>query len=283
MPILHDVPFADYVRMPGVHFSTLKYMATSPFHYRRACDAERTDTPALRLGRLAHAMILTPDLPPDVALWDGPTKRGSEWIKFKAASDASGKLIVRPEELYAVAKMRAAVHASRDAMELIRDGSSEVTLEWSEEGPQGTWVLPCRARLDHLGPRGMVELKTTRRGTPRAWASEVARYAYHVQLAHYEAGLEDLGEVGIPMWWIVVEKSEPFDVCVYRVRRAEVEIGARLRWTWLQRVVECEASGRWPGVGGHGPLDFALPDWAATEGLDDVDTDGILEASDGDE
>lgn len=280
--ISHDVTFTDYLRLPGVHFSTLKHMGTSPLHYRRACDHERADTPALRLGRLTHALILTPELPPDVAVFEGGTRRGKAWDAFRDEADAAGKLIVKAEELRAAERMRDAVYANRAARALLHDGRGEVTVTWEEElcipGPTEILTVPCRARLDWLGAAGIVEVKTTRWAGVRSWAREVAERAYHVQLAHYRAGIDYHSAVSMmypDVWWIVIEKTPPHDVAVYRVRREDIETGERLRLSWLRRVAECEASGRWPGVGGEEPIDFVLPDYAATEGLDDVDESGI--------
>ena len=75
MTITHALPFADYLRRPGVHFSALKHMDTSALHYRRAVDHERKSSPAQLLGAITHAAILTPDLPVGVAVYDG-TRRG---------------------------------------------------------------------------------------------------------------------------------------------------------------------------------------------------------------
>lgn len=324
MAILYDVPFSTYLTMQGAHFSTLRHMATSPLHYRRACDRERADTPALRLGRLTHALILTPELPTDVAVFDGKVRRGKTWESFAAEAALAGKLIVRADELQAAERMRDAVYANKAARALLAHGIGEVTVTWEErfpvprderadccfhgdhaacDGVNGCGCVchgqpdecrgvPCRARLDWLGSAGIVEVKTTRWFSPRSWVREVASRSYHAQLAHYSGGIEHHRDLGgyeyhgaqyVPVWWIVVENVYPHDVAVYRVSREDVEVGERLRRGWLQRVAECTVSGRWPGVGGDEPIDFKLPDYAQTEGLEDVDVSGIEGgATDGD-
>lgn len=288
MPISHDTTFADYARLPGVHFTALKAMAVSPKLYKHAIDTERADTPPLALGRLTHALILTPEIAPEFAVWSGP-KRGKAWTETKAQALAEGRTIVRAEELERSYAMREAVLANPHARALLERGAPEVTVEWEEQfdfypvaGDPKRTMLPCRARLDWLGPLGLVEVKTTRRTlAPRSWGREVAVYAYHVQLAHYVAGLEANDILHVPAHWIVVESAPPYDVAVYRLRREDLEAGERLRLTWLRRVAECEASGVWPGIGAEGPLECALPDYAVTEGLEEPDMSGIEEVSDG--
>lgn len=273
MPIVHDVPFSTYLTMPGTHFSTLRHMATSPLHYIRACEHERADTSSLRVGRLVHALVLTPDLPADVAVFDGPVRRGRAWNAFLAEAAAEGRQVVREEELRAATRMRRAVLENAQSRKLLADGDGEITVTWDEQIEVGgaPHSVRCRGRLDWLGSAGIVELKTTRWPSVRAWTREVAARSYHVQLAHYRSGVEANTGSSAPVWWIVVENQPPHDVAVYRVRSEDVEAGERTRLAWLRRVAECETSGRWPGVGGEEPIEFVLPDYAATEGLEDVD------------
>ena len=282
MPISYDVPFEEYIAMPGVHFTALTQMAKSPLHYRRAVDNERKDTAALLMGRLTHALILTPEVA-DLAVWRGGARRGKEWKAFLSEATAAGKIVATAAEVETSERMRDAVHANPVARELLREGGSEVTVTWAERfthvppaGPAHDVAVPCRARLDHWGPAGLVELKTTRHAGQRAWFREAAARYYHVQLAHYVTGLQEAADVNVgAVWWIVVESVPPYDVAVYRVKREHIEAGDRVRMQWLRRVAECEASGRWPGAGGDEPIDYVLPDWAAGEGLEDVDMSGI--------
>jgi hypothetical protein len=211
-------------------------------------------------------------------------RRGDAWKDFQA--EAKGKLIATPSELAAAERMRDAVFANPRARELLRAGQSEVTVTWDETltHPQDSDLVCsvlCRARLDHWGPAGLVELKTTRVTTPHAWAREVAARSYHVQLAHYRSGIQEAAEVNVGhVHWIVVENVPPHDVAVYRVPHEQIDVGDRLRMTWLRRVAECTASGRWPGVGGDAAIEFKLPEYAQAEGLPEVDMSGIEEASD---
>lgn len=279
MAILYDVPFSEYLAMPGVHFSTLRYMSTSPLHYVRACDGERHDTASLRMGRLVHSLVLTPDIPPDVVVFDGKARRGKAWVEFASDAISAGKLVVRKDELEMAERMRRAVLSNAQARALLKNGAGELTVTWDEhfELSGVSRSVRCRGRLDWRGAAGIVELKTTRWPSVRAWTREVAARSYHVQLAHYRSGVEANTGVSEPVWWIVVENQPPHDVAVYRVRSDDVEAGDRTRLGWLRRVAECEASGRWPGVGGDEPLEFVLPDYAATAGLEDVDMSSVEE------
>ncbi len=279
-----SVPFRDYLALPGAHFTTLKAMALSPRHYRRACDTERPDTPAFLLGRLTHQLALTPHLPLDAAVYPGKVRRGKEWDAFKADAETRGHEIATAGEIANARAMAAAVRGYAPAAQLLApDGQGEVTVTWAEPtsaAPNSERIdyVDCRARLDYLSASvGLVELKTTRRIGRASWAREVADRSYHVQLAHYCNGIEAVtGARPVAVHWIVAENVPPFDVAVYRVSSGDIERGAATLAGWLRRVAECEASGMWPGVGGSETLDFVLPDYAsAPEDGEEVDLNGI--------
>lgn len=266
--------FADYLAIPGAHFSTLKYLETSPLHYRRACDNERADTASMRLGRITHAAILTPDVPADVAIWDVGVRRGKAWEEFVAAHP--GATIVKRDELATAERMCAAVMAHPVARALLTGGEGEVTMRWTS--PEG---VQCRARADYLTrDGGLVELKTTRFATPRAFMREAASRLYHAQVAFYSDGLQECGshdEFDAPAYLIAVENVEPHDVTVHAFNLDKIDAGRRVVDRWMKTIAECTASGYWPGAGGSGIIDEPLPAWAMADGLPDADLSGLEE------
>lgn len=253
--LIHKLPFGEYLALDAVHFSTLHEVAVSPLHYRRAVAFPRTDTLALRMGRLVHMRVLTPDEPADVAFWD-ERRSGWAWDAFKLRNE--GRLIVNRAELATADRMRERVLAHPEARALLSRGDPEVTLQWEQHG------LRCRGRIDWLDDGGITELKSTRLIDPRRFQREFAARYYHAQLAHYGTGLELAAgrPASRPPALIVVENEEPHDVAVYRVGEETVEAGRRLADSWLRTVAECLASGRWPGVASEGALDLQVPDWA---------------------
>ncbi len=72
-------PFEDYLALPGEHFSGLKALDTSPYHY--LSQVRPKDTKALRQGRALHALVLTPDVP-GVAVYPGPVRNGKAYDAF---------------------------------------------------------------------------------------------------------------------------------------------------------------------------------------------------------
>jgi hypothetical protein len=258
------------MRMPRVHFSTLKQIAISPLHYVHACNQETADTYSLRLGRLVHALILMPDTPPDVAVFDGSVRRGKEWEQFKAEN--AGREIVRRDELAKAEAMRKAVYANAQARKILEVGQGEVTALWEAHG------VELRGRIDWLSPvHGIGELKTTRTISRRAFMREVAVRHYHAQLAMYADGYEQAAgvETQREAWIIAVENEPPHDVAVYRVGEESLDEGRRVVDGWVRQVAECTASGNWHGVGGTEAIDLVMPDWALGAGVEDPDLSSL--------
>jgi hypothetical protein len=263
--ITRGLPFCGYLELEWLNFSALKAMDVSPLHYQRAVSHQKSDTRPIRMGRLLHALLLTPDLPSDVAVWNG-ARRGKEWEAFETAN--ADHLVVKVDELVGVDRMREAVLAHPIAADLLRRGEGEVTLQWEQSDVQ------CRGRLDWLRPDGsIVELKTTRSIDPRLFAREVSLRHYYAQVAFYSDGLATIvgREAPILPHMIVVENVPPFDVAVYRIGYDAIEAGRRKVDAWLRRVKECAAADRWPGVDGGAVLDMRLPDWALSGDGEDVD------------
>src|SRR5690606_13913347 len=99
----------------------------------------------------------------------------------------------------------------------------------------------------------------------------VIDYHYHVQAAFYLDGLRANGiDVEPEPVHIVVEKSPPFDVVVYRIPEHVVELGRRTYRGWLERLVECRTTGQWPGRA-EGEVELVLPEWCFATGDDGLE------------
>ncbi|MDP3910884.1 MAG: PD-(D/E)XK nuclease-like domain-containing protein, partial [Gemmatimonadales bacterium] len=108
--------------------------------------------------------------------------------------------------------------------------------------------------------RLLVELKTTRVGSPLGFGRECAKYLYHAQLAFYLAGLAAHGkEMSAAI--VAVESDPPHVVQVYTVPDDAIECGREEYRALLRRHVQCRAAGEWGGYA-EGPTDLVLPRWA---------------------
>ena len=258
--LTRGLPFRKYMEMPGEHSSTLKRMMLSPLHYKHARDTTRADKEDFRIGRATHTAVLEPDrFPLEYVVYSESKTTGDgarkNWAAFKAAN--ANKTILDEAEYAKALAIRDAVRRNPLARDLLAKGSAEVTAQWTHRSTG----LPCKARYDWLGPKWIVDLKTTRGIDPSSFSRDVAKFAYHVQFALYSEGHAQITGERLPFWAIVVEKSAPHDVVVYRVPETLLEEAWKVAWSLLDRVRECTDSGVWPGVA-EGALELTLPEWA---------------------
>jgi hypothetical protein len=263
--LVYGYSFETYTKIKGEHFSALKALDMSPRHYLAQTMQPATD--AMRVGRAVHELICDPAAD-NVAVYDG-IRRGSDWIEFAATNKE--KTILNAKEHARALEMRAAIEHNPCAAELFRQGRGESTIIWDDDG------IRCKGRIDWILPDGgLVELKTAKRVTPRAFASSCASLLYHAQLAFYSHGLTLAQGFRPPSHTVVaIEKAEPYDVVVYRVGSEVLEAGARKVAKWLDKLKACRVDGRWPGISGEGMIDLVFADWALAEELPDVELEDL--------
>lgn len=250
---MHD----DYDAIDALRWSRLSLMNESPLAYH---TQPRVETRSMRLGTLAHALVLDMITHADVRVWSG-RRAGKAYDEFAAAAAADGLPCVTASEWGAANEIAVGVHRHRLAREIIARTDHEVTVTWSESG------RAHKARVDMLGrERAEVwDLKTSRNPRPQPFGVAVARYLYHGQLAHYTAGAvafrgwPEIEQCG----FIVVGSAPPHDVLVAPMLREDLGLGAALRDDLLRRLDECEASGLWPGAYPE-PVHVTMPGWAYT-------------------
>jgi hypothetical protein len=263
----YGLTFDEYLDLPGEHYSAIKEIHRSPLHYRSR--VRPADSDALRMGRALHSYVLDPGLV-SLVQFDG-RRFGKSWDEFKAKH--AGCVILKPDDLAAVERMRDSVAAHPHAKELLADGAGEITAQFEIDG------VAFKSRLDWVTSEGVLaELKSTRDVHPRVFEREYARRHYHAQAALYWIALRECGVTCNKVRCIAVDKNAPHEVVVYRIGQETLEAGARLVYGWIARLKECRESGDWPGVDNGEVINLNIPDWALTEGLPDID----MEADDGD-
>ena len=252
-------PPAEYLADSGINISTLKHMRDSAAHYLAALARNKASR-TMDLGTVTHAAILEPEkLAALTALWTGGRKSGKAWDAFEAEN--VGRLILKPEDFDKVNGMVAAVLAHPEAGRLLAlPGRSETPIFWADPATG----LRCKGLLDRWADGVLIDLKTTRSTDPRFFASQAARLGYHLQLAHYAAGIEVLTGSRPTVYMIAVENTPPHDVAVYLLTDDILIPAAETIAALIAKVAVCRASGQWPGRNaGIVPLD--LPQWALGE------------------
>lgn len=264
---------AQYDALARTNFSTLKHIGRSPLHFRaQELRLDETDTNARKLGRVRHLAIFEPEqFKAEVAVWRGGARRGKEWGAFEDAHP--DKEIITESEYEAIVVLAHAVRSDATAAKYLQGGRSEVSVLWTQTAPALGGVpgyrFDCKGRLDFVGARAIVDLKSCKDASPPAFGRHVWNYKAHVQAAWYSDGYFAATGQRLPYVLIAVESAAPFAVQVYRVPEPIIELGRDEYRGWLDRLNFCRTENQWPGYA-DAELDLELPTWAMpSEGEDE--------------
>lgn len=239
----------EYHARPELSASMLKVFADSPrLFYKRFVERTISDepSPAMILGRLAHAAILEPHLLeghciriPREVLNEQGHRRGKAWTEFKQANE--GRVLLGDDDYNRIKAMFDAVYANEFAARLLRsDGEAEATILWNI-GEQ-----PLRSRLDRLLPNIIVDIKTCREGTARDFArSSFWPLRYALQAAFYQDAAESLDGVRRRFLFVCVESNEPYRAFVCEPSEEALEVGRNEYRVALEMIEECRRTGDW--------------------------------------
>ena len=226
-----------------IRYSQIKLFARSPFHAKFAIDQQAKgldlydDTPAKRLGRLAHSIALGTEIP---AVFPGDRRGTKLWDAFVA--DNPGREIVKQDEFDQAQAMADSLTFHDEALRLLQ-GEREKTIIAKIAGRL------CRSTPDvHLTGEHLTELKTTTDASPDRFPWQALRLGYHGQMAMQKdvvmaAGHPEPKRLAI----VVVEIKPPFAVAVYQLTPAAEDFGRSFYRLHLERMLVSEASDFWPG------------------------------------
>jgi hypothetical protein len=277
---LHPVLHRDrYDAIERVNFSTLKAFAKSPKRYRHGLITPPEDTDPKKLGRVVHIAAFEPErFRNAIAVWDGGTRRGKDWDRFKASNE--GRELLTVNEYEKCMAIQAAVRADATAMNYLQNGRGEVSLLWTANANETGEEIACKGRIDFDSQTALVDLKTTKDVTREGFGRQVVTLDYHSQFAWYSDGYFKSAGIRKPYVIVAVENEAPHDVVVYRVPEIALRLGRERYDRWLDQLAFCRAHNTWPGYSGGVELELELPKWALP--ADDDDPTGFgLEVSEG--
>lgn len=247
----------EYRNRPALSGSALNALAQSPAHFQ-ARLADRSESPAMRLGTAAHALILegVPEFHrrykvagqccaikrdgadcENAATGISPDGRQLCGVHGKGLDLQTDGILSR-EDAEACAAMLSAVKEHPAARRLLFSaGESEVILVHREG------EAAMKGMVDRLPASGscIVDLKTTAdiaRWEPDGYALQVAHY---IRLLNLQGGRQFDGAV-----FVVVETSAPYAVRVVMLDDAAISAAsAKVEQLW-ELYASCIASGEWP-------------------------------------
>lgn len=239
---LQRMTYREYELVPGVRWSRLKIMRTSPLHYLRY--EETPSTPSQDLGTAVHFAVFEPELFDAECVTSDLNRNSNDFKAWRV--EQAGKLILKTGQRDEALRIGEAVRAHGPAAEILVAGEAEQTMTWTD--PE-TGILR-KARPDWITPPGLAilaDLKTATDIGDAMFGRAAGRYCYHGQLVDYRGGLYvETGVLYQPVI-IAVENHEPYDVRVADITGAELTAGENVVRDLLDRLAECIATNSWPG------------------------------------
>jgi len=188
--------------------SSLKKFAKSPNHFIDYKENPQGDKPEFAFGRAIHSFVLEHEKFDDEYVvfpkFDKRTKEGKKG-HAEAMEAAGDKAHITEADFGMIKLMDTAVKAMLPAVELLMDTQRETHVEGTIYG------VPFHGYVDaHKEGAYAIDLKSSRDSSPDSFMRDAHNMDYHLQAAVYR----HLCEVD-RFYWIVVEKSAPFNVSVY--------------------------------------------------------------------
>lgn len=265
MELLHGVPDKEYHSWDRMSATALKTLDRStPLHLLAQMENDE-DTPALRVGRALHSLVLTPGVydrdfvvAPDI---DRRTKAGKEeWEKFKEV--AEGRTVLTKDEHNLVEEMRGGIMSCNTARQLVEacGNDVEISLRGDIDG------IHAKARIDGFIERDgcVIDIKT--HGglcSPQEFAKAAYSWGYWTQFAFYREMLRRAGKDVTSVILIAVEKSAPHGVLCAALHPDHLDVAtARLPELFdLYRKFKDEPGLGWPDT----VTEIRMPAWAAND------------------
>ena len=252
----------------SVSHSELECFAQSPRLYEgRYLTGEfpREESAALDLGIVLHAELLEDkrkhELIPDSVLSASGARQGNAWKDFANAN--VGKILLKASEYEPVLRMRESIERHEAARRLLFDAAGQIEYSIRFECP--ITGIQRRARLDKLLGNVIVDLKSCRDASPKAFSRHAFEYAYHRQCAFYQDAIEALTGERHPFVFVAIEKTPPFSCEVYELKEDFVALGRLDNERLLRRFAQCRESGVWLRER-HGEIhELSAPVWAFNE------------------
>ena len=249
-PAISHSKLECYRRRPALYFK--KYVArTLP---------QPEETGAFRLGSAVHCAVLEEKefsaryiLRPDC---DRRTKEGKiQFAEFSAQH--ADKTLLDADEMAQVVAMREAVAAHPIASQLLYDGHAEMT--WRKEQLNALGALQCRTdwfssfgcEITNGEPYAL-DLKTVESLDSDAFRNferAAFSYGYHRQAGFYLPLINEIYERPVSrMYYVAVEKVEPFGVAVYKLSDDAIARGQDENIADLMRLKRSLETGDWPNI-----------------------------------
>lgn len=254
----------DHHKTIHIGFTDLKRAIQSLRHFKAGKDGLIEVTPqqlrAFDLGTAMHSTILEQDMSDILVGPEVSTKAVKAWKEFVAANP--DKTVLTKQE-YEKVKMAFEAVAEHPIAEKMISNAEIETSHFSKDNETG--LMLC-ARPDGVNSDAgyMFDYKTSISANEFDFTKSIARFAYHLQAAHYIDIYESVtGNKINNYYFIVQEKSAPYAVNVIELDQADINAAMVIRRDLLNRISVAYKTNDFPAYTSE-IKKVTLPDWAYT-------------------
>jgi len=257
-------------------------LAQTPAHFKsnwtRGEDVGK-EKDHLRYGSLAHLALLEPEkfrssfvLEP---VFEGFTKDGKLSTQSKEAKDKKktwyaslpqGSLVVTAEDYAAITGSISSILAHEKASKVIQGAKTEISGFFRHPATG----IKCRIRPDilHIDKRVLVDFKTTRCAARGFFAKQIFDMMYHVSLAFYCLGIEQItGQRPNITAILAVEKEPPYACALYTMQQSTLDTAMAWVEHGMATLKTCLETNTWPSYQAGVAEDIDIPTYGHTKEL----------------
>jgi hypothetical protein len=255
-----DMPFSDYLQVPGVSKSALDRIERSPAHYKHAPPKEPTRK--MVMGSAVHKAVLEMDRFADEYMIVPNALNRTCKAYRDAVADRDPDFTLTEIEGEYVWGMQQAVHAHPEAARLLRACDAFEVSGFVTDPETG---LMLKSRPDGLNDAGLIiDLKKCQDARPDSFSRAIAAYGYHRQAALYSDQYEWITGKRPEFVFVCVEEEPPHAVAVYRLDDESIDIGRHEYRRQLSLLAECRRTDTWPAYSDDCEV-IGLPGWKINE------------------
>lgn len=264
--IYENIPLADYFAIDAIHSSTLKAAAKSAAHLKHYEDEEFEMSEALIIGSALHCAILEPDrFAMEYAAapkCDLRTTAGKS-IMAEFLMDNIGKTVIKAEQMQDIERMKDSIMAHPAASEIINlPGQNELTMLRRDEATGLLFVIRIDKYMLFRDKLTIVDIKTTKNGSPEGFPREAANYGYDIQGGFYSDVASAVEQQNIEQVIFITVEKKSFITTVYVLENLDLRVGKQKYKSALELLIECRKTGKYPGYS-DSILPLSLPVWAS--------------------
>ena len=272
--MIKNMSLKAYHATDGLSKSMMDKLNRSPAHLKAAMEESEKETEVLLLGSAFHSLVLTPKkfekefavAPINI---DRRTAIGKQqWADFMKGNE--GKSVLTLEQFNQIQVWADAVNKHPVASSYLKGrGRNEVSIFWTDS----TTGELCKARPDRIKDGYIIDLKTAISAHPDDFQRKAYELGYHRQAYWFSEGYEnEFGEEPKGFLFIVVEKTAPYNVAVYKADQFFTEAGGVECRKLLNTYKHCKETNNWFGYDGEKPeiKPLELPNYIISKYMEEL-------------